>query len=161
MVNYAGAIRPCIPSPQAAPPPCDAAGPPPRSGPPRPKGSPASMSASLPATQRYRSTLRFAAALMTLGLFGISGRVCADDLKTLVADYEHYNLEQDPVTAGQQGDRDALKLSGRVAKGSSRELSPAGASLCACTTRSAALTTGSGCTKSVARPRRALAISVA
>ena len=67
------------------------------------------MSAFLPATQRYRRTLRFAAALITLGLFGISGRVCADDLKTLVADYEHYNLEQDPVTAGQQGDRDALK----------------------------------------------------
>ena len=46
---------------------------------------------------------------MALGLIALSSQVCADDLKTLVADYEHYNLEQDPVTAGQQGDRDALK----------------------------------------------------
>ncbi len=33
----------------------------------------------------------------------------ADDLNSLVADYERYNLQQDPVTAGQQGDLEALK----------------------------------------------------
>ena len=33
----------------------------------------------------------------------------ADDLNTLVADYERYNLQQDPITAGQQGDAEALK----------------------------------------------------
>jgi uncharacterized protein (DUF885 family) len=33
----------------------------------------------------------------------------ADDLNTLVADFERYNLAQDPVTAGQQGDAEALK----------------------------------------------------
>ncbi|HZR38288.1 MAG TPA: DUF885 family protein [Nevskia sp.] len=33
----------------------------------------------------------------------------ADDLHALVADYERYNLQQDPITAGQQGDPEALK----------------------------------------------------
>jgi len=61
------------------------------------------------ATPRYRNALRLAIAVMTLGFLNVSTLARADDLKTLVADYEHYNLEQDPVTAGQQGDRDALK----------------------------------------------------
>ena len=42
-------------------------------------------------------------------LFSTLPAPAADDLKTLVADYERYNLQQDPVTAGQQGDAEALK----------------------------------------------------
>lgn len=45
-----------------------------------------------------------AAALL---LFAAAAR--ADDIASLVADYERYNLADDPVTAGQLGDREALK----------------------------------------------------
>jgi uncharacterized protein (DUF885 family) len=46
----------------------------------------------------------FAAAFL---LLAASAR--ADDIASLVADYERYNLADDPVSAGQLGDREALK----------------------------------------------------
>ncbi|MDB5974223.1 MAG: hypothetical protein JWR07_983 [Nevskia sp.] len=61
------------------------------------------------AALRFHAAPRLAAALMTLTLIAGPAPASADDLNMLVADYEHYSLQQDPVTAGQQGDQDALK----------------------------------------------------
>ncbi len=61
------------------------------------------------AIQRHRRACGFSGALIALALLGNAVPALGDDLQTLVADYERYNLEQDPVTAGQQGDREALK----------------------------------------------------
>lgn len=67
------------------------------------------MSASLANALLRRAPFYCGAILILLGLMTTAAPAGADDLNTLVADYERYSLEQDPVTAGQQGDQDALK----------------------------------------------------
>ncbi|WP_051749245.1 DUF885 domain-containing protein [Nevskia soli] len=61
------------------------------------------------AVLRFRAAPCLATALMALALIAGPAPASADDLNMLVADYERYSLQQDPVTAGQQGDQDALK----------------------------------------------------
>jgi uncharacterized protein (DUF885 family) len=48
--------------------------------------------------------------LIVLALLFAGGPALADDtvLNTLVADYESYALSQDPITAGREGDKEAL-----------------------------------------------------
>lgn len=63
-----------------------------------------------PATAlRSHALPRIAIAALVLALIAGPAPAFADDLNMLVADYERYSLQQDPVTAGQQGDQDALK----------------------------------------------------
>lgn len=66
-------------------------------------GTPGPKTREIPAMPHPTARACCAALL----LFAAAAR--ADDIASLVADYERYNLADDPVTAGQLGDREALK----------------------------------------------------
>jgi uncharacterized protein (DUF885 family) len=56
-----------------------------------------------------RATLACALAALGLMMMTSARAAPADDLHALVKDYERYALDQDPVLAGQQGDKAALR----------------------------------------------------